>query len=257
MEQPNQGVKENQEANQPEANLSQSQEEHKPLFGGVDSQGKERLFNTVEEAQQSWQHSQDFIKNTVQEKQSLEAKVQELEAKVNQSLKLEEALEKLQQQKETTQMTQEPNQQQTTEQTSQLDLEQLEAQLTEKIIGKLTASQQEEVFKNNESESISAAQAVFGSDFESKLKEKAQSVNMSSEDIVHMARTNPTLFKNTFGLNKAPSKDVTPPSGSNTPQNNVAPQSQKPAFFGKDRVNQGVEALRNKAREMGLDPNLF
>ena len=43
-------VKENQEA-QP----ASSQEEKKPLFSSVDSQGKERLFPSTEEAQQSWQ----------------------------------------------------------------------------------------------------------------------------------------------------------------------------------------------------------
>ena len=38
--QSNQDLKEAQEANQP-----QSQEESKPLFGGTDSQGKERIEN--------------------------------------------------------------------------------------------------------------------------------------------------------------------------------------------------------------------
>lgn len=242
----NQDVKEIQEGQQPT-----SQEEHKPLFSGVDSQGKERLFNTVEEAQQSWQHSQDFIKNTVQEKQSLEAKIQELEAKVNQSLTLEEALEQLKSKE--TQMTQESSQQQTTEQTSQLDIEQLTAKIEAQIMGKLTASQQEQVYSKNEADSIQAAQAVFGSEFESKLREKAQALSMKETDIVDMARTNPTLFKNTFGLNRQTTQDVTPPSGGNTPQNNSAPVQRKPAFFGKDRVNQGVDLLNQKAREMGLN----
>ena len=241
-----------QEANQPLV-----QEEHKPLFSGTDSQGKERLFNTVEEAQQSWQHSQDFIKNTVQEKQSLEAKVQELEAKVNQSLKLEEALEKFKQQ-DTTQMTQQPSQQQTTETTPQLDLEQLEAQLTEKIMGRLSASEKETVYNKNQSESIDAAKSVFGNDFESKLREKAQAFNMSDSDIINTARTNPTMFKKLFELDKQTATSVAPPSGGNVPpHNNATPVSTKPAFFAKDATNQMVDRLNAKARERGINQKLF
>ena len=241
-----------QEANQPLV-----QEEHKPLFGGTDSQGKERLFNTVEEAQQSWQHSQDFIKTTVQEKQTLEAKVQELEAKVNQSLKLEEALEKFKQQ-DTTQMTQQPNQKPTTESTSQLDLEQLTAQLTENIMGKLSASQQETVYNKNELESIEAAKSVFGNDFESKLRGKAQSFNMSDDDITNMARTNPTMFKKIFELDKQTATVVTTPTGGNAPpHNNVTPVAQKPAFFAKDATAQMVDRLNAKAKERGINQKLF
>ena len=116
MNQSNQDVKETQETNQ-----SQSQEENtplaqsapeapKPLFSGIDSQGKERLFKDAEEAQQSWQSAQNFIKTKVDETKSLEAKVQELEAQLNQSKKLEDALEHLQSKGESPVSEQQPQQ---------------------------------------------------------------------------------------------------------------------------------------------------
>ena len=66
----NPDVKEELEANQPEV-----KEEVKPLFGGTDSQGKERIFQTTEEAQQSWQSAQNFIKDKVDESKSLEVRI--------------------------------------------------------------------------------------------------------------------------------------------------------------------------------------
>lgn len=246
MTNPSENIQEGQQPN--------SQEEHKPLFGGTDSQGKERLFNSVEEAQQSWQHSQDFIKDKVNENKSLETKVQELEAKLNQSMKLEEALEKLQNNQEATPMTNEPSQQQTTEQTSQLDMAQLTEQITKQVMGQLSNSQQEQVMDKNQNDSISAAQAVYGEAFEAKLREKASTLGMSDSDIITMSRSNPTLFKATFGLDKTTSQSVAPPSGGNTPQNNAAPVvDNKPAFFAKDATSQMVERLNAKAKEMGLN----
>jgi hypothetical protein len=188
------------------------QEETKPLFSGVDSQGKERLFTSVEDAQKSWQSSQDFIKDKVEKEQSLEAKVQQLEAQLNQSLKLEEALAQLQSKEESP--VKEPETPQATETTPQLDVEQLTAQITESIMGKLSSSQQEEIYSNNQAESMQAAQAVHGEEFETKLRETAKDLGMSDSDIVNTAQTNPTLFKKVFGLDKQQPKSYTPNSSS-------------------------------------------
>jgi len=88
----------------------QSQEEVKPLFGGTDSQGKERLFTTTEEAQQSWQSAQNFIKDKVDETKTMEARILDLEAKLNQSTKLEDALVQLKSKEESPVTEQQPHQ---------------------------------------------------------------------------------------------------------------------------------------------------
>ena len=200
----NQDLKETQETNQVEA-----QEEQKPLFSGIDSQGKERLFTNAEEAQQSWQSAQNFIKDTVSEKKSLEARIQELEASLNQSKKLEDALAELNQPKEETQVN-EPNQQQTTETTPQVDVEQLKQQIRDEVLGSLTQAQQQEVFSKNQTESIEAAMAVYGDSYEEKLRQRAKELDMTDEDIIREAQSSPKRFKELFGLNKQTNKQYVP-----------------------------------------------
>jgi len=203
----NQDVKETQDANQAIA----QEEQVKPLFSGTDSQGKERLFTNTEEAQQSWQSAQNFIKDTVTEKKSLESRIQELEAQLNQSTKLDDALKHLNTKEESP--VNEEQTQQATESTPQLDMEQLEQQLLQKVMGQLSASQQKEVFTKNQQESISSAQAVYGDAYESKLRETAQELGMSDEDIIKEAQANPKRFKKLFNLDRTQSKTLTPSNG--------------------------------------------
>jgi len=197
----------NPSENTQEANQPQSQEEKKPLFSGVDSQGKERLFTDVEDAQKSWQSSQDFIKNTVTENKSLEVQVQELKAQLNQSTKLDEALAQLRNKEESVVTESVP--QQTTETTPQLDVEQLKAELLSQIKGDLTSATQVQQETQNQQKAMEAAQAVYGESYEDKLRETAQGLGMSDSDIVKTAQSNPTLFNKVFGLDKQPKSSPT------------------------------------------------
>ena len=243
----NPDVKENQEANQP-----QTQEESKPLFSGIDSQGKERLFTDVEDAQKSWQSSQDFIKNTVTENKSLEARIQELEAQLNQSTKLDEALAQLQT-KEETPVTEQQSQQ-TTESTPQLDVEQIEAQLFDKLMGKLTQEQQKEVFAKNQQESIEAAKAVFGEAYEDKLRSVAQDMGMSDTDIIQEAQSNPKRFKKLFGLERQQSTNFVPNSSTSVPAKNTNVQlNLGKGFSAKDKLSSHLSDLQTIAKQKGLD----
>jgi len=247
MQTSNPEVKENLEANQPVA-----QEEHKPLFSGVDSQGKERLFNSPEEAQQSWQSAQNFIKDKVDETKTMEARIQELEAKLNQSTKLEDALKQLKTKEESPVIEQE--QHQTTETTPQVDVETLTAKITEQIMGKLTASQQADVFKQNQSESISAAQAVYGDSYEEKLRESAKDLGMSDEEIIQEAQSNPKRFKKLFGLDKQQPKTYAPSGslrGNTQPTEN--PINFKKGFSGKDILSNHLGNLEAIAKAKGLN----
>jgi len=240
-------VKETQEANQP-----QSQEESKPLFGGTDSQGKERLFRNPEEAQQSWQSAQNFIKDKVTESKTLESRIQELEAQLNQSTKLDDALKHLNTKEESP--VNEEQTQQATESTPQFDMEQLEKQLTEKIMGRLSSSQQEEVFTKNTTESITAAQSIYGDAYEAKLRETAQELGMSDEDIIKEAQSNPKRFKKLFNLDKQTSQTLMPRNGITS-----FPKSDKPAinfnkgFSSKDKLTSHLGNLEAIAKAKGLN----
>tara|TARA_R110000824_G_scaffold170621_1_gene348037 strand:+ start:77 stop:832 length:756 start_codon:yes stop_codon:yes gene_type:complete len=240
-------VKETQEANQP-----QSQEESKPLFGGTDSQGKERLFRNPEEAQQSWQSAQNFIKDKVTESKTLESRIQELEAQLNQSTKLDDALKHLNTKEESP--VNEEQTQQATESTPQFDMEQLERQLTEKIMGRLSSSQQEEVFTKNTTESITAAQSIYGDAYEAKLRETAQELGMSDEDIIKEAQSNPKRFKKLFNLDKQTSQTLMPRNGITS-----FPKSDKPAinfnkgFSSKDKLTSHLGNLEAIAKAKGLN----
>lgn len=246
--QSNPDSKENLEANQPE-----SQEEVKPLFGGTDSQGKERLFSTTEEAQQSWQSAQNFIKDKVDETKTMEARILDLEAKLNQSTKLEDALAQLKTKEETPVTEQQPNQ--TTETTPQLDVETLKQQLLDEVMGKLSTSQQQEVFGNNQNESISAAQAVYGDSYEEKLRESAIELGMSDEDIIKEAQSNPKRFKKLFGLDKQQQKTYSPNSSvSSFSQQSTQPQlTFNKGFSAKERMAGHIGNLEAIAKAKGLN----
>lgn len=246
----NQVVKDNQE----EATPQQSQEEVKPLFGGTDSQGKERLFTSVEEAQKSWQSSQDFIKDKVSETKTMEARIQELEAQLNQSKKLEDALAELKS-KEETPVTENTNPQ-TTESTPQLDVEQIKAQLLEEVMGTLSKTQQAEVYGKNQAESIEAAKSVYGDSYEEKLRETAQELGMSDEEVIKEAQSNPKRFKKLFGLEKQQSKTYAPSGSVNL---SSKPKDDSLNFAGgftdRQRVDTALDNYRKIAQKTGIKLN--
>jgi hypothetical protein len=245
----NQEVKETQDANQ-----AVQEEQVKPLFSGTDSQGKERLFTSTEEAQQSWQSAQNFIKDTVTDKKSLEARIQDLEAQLNQSTKLDDALAQLRTKEESPVIEEQP--QQATESTPQLDMEALEQQLTDKILGRLTASQQQEVFTKNQEESINAAQQVYGSDYESKLRESAQELGMSDEDIIKEAQANPKRFKKLFNLERQTKSNLSPSNGiTSMPKSETTPLTFNKGFSSKDRLGSHLGNLDAIAKAKGLNIN--
>jgi len=239
-----------------DANPANSQEEKKPLFGGVDSQGKERLFNDVEDVKQSWQNAQNFIKENVSETQSLRDKVAALEAELNQSTKLDDALAQFRN-KEQSEVTDNIVKETTTETTPQLDVEQLKTQLTQEILENLSSSKRKEVEDVNENESISAAKAVLGDSFEDSLRERAASLGMSDNDILAEARTNPTKFKTLFGLDKQPKGNISPSSSYRGKPNEQAVEINLSGFNQAERVTNTRNSLAAKAKQMGIDPSIF
>ena len=238
----------NQTENTQESTQTTTQEEVKPLFSGTDSQGKERLFTDVEDVQKSWQSSQNFIKDTVNEKQNLEAKVAELEAQLNQSVKLEEALARLQTKEESPVTTTQTSN--TSEATPQLDEEQLAQKILSMMESKQSATLQQQAIAKNQEESIEAAQAVYGQDYESKLRERAQDLGMSDEDIIKQAQSSPKVFKALFGLDKQTSNNFMPSSSyAKAPANNEKVELEFGGFTESQKMQShmgNIQALMKK-----------
>lgn len=243
----NKDTKENLESQQAQ------EQEVKPLFGGTDSFGNERIFKTTEDAQKSWQSSQDFIKSQVEETNQLKARIQELEATAQQGTKLDEALELLNKKAESN-VTDNSNQQ-TNVSNPSLDIEALKKELTQEILGGLDAKQQETVFVKNEQESIQAAKSVFGDTFETELRNKASALGMSDNDIIQEARANPTKFKALFGLNKQSNPTFVPTTSGVPPKGKNLELNLNPCFNQADKVKANIDNFRKIAEAGGIKVN--
>lgn len=189
---------------------TQQETEVKPLFSGTDSQGKERLFTEADDAAKSWQNSQDHIKTLESKTKEYEDMITSLKTQLDQqqstSSKVDEALDLLKQ-KGNDDMS-------TAETTNPVDIE----ALTQKLISEaqkaattsVTNFEQQKIAQNNQDESIGAAKKFYGSEYEAKLRESGMKLGLNDEAVVAMARSNPSLFRQTFGLNGTPPKGVSP-----------------------------------------------
>lgn len=250
----------NQVDKEQETQPVESQEEKKPLFSGTDSQGKERLFTDVEEVQQSWQSAQNFIRDKVTENKTLEARVQELEAQLNQSTKLEDALKQLKGTKEESPVS-EQQAPQTTESTPQSEVEALKAEiaaLKEGAVTKeyLTSKEQQALAAENQKQSIAAAQAIYGEAYEDKLRESAKELGMTDEEIIQEAQKNPVRFKKLFGLDKQQPKHYSPNSSANV---SAMPKKESSLKWGgfseRDKLSNHLANMQAIAEKRGIKLN--
>lgn len=136
--------------------------------------------------------------NTIEtENATLKQQLAEAQAQLDQSVKLEEALAKLKEQPVQTPAT-------PTAQPEPVDVEALKQQILQQAqdsaIQSINQVRAQEIATANETESMKAAQRLYGSEFETKLREKGAELGMNDEAIRGMAKSNPVLFKKAFGL---------------------------------------------------------
>lgn len=192
-----------------QANQAQEQEV-KPLFGGTDSQGKERLFTDPEDAAKSWQASQNHIKTLEEQRKEYEATINSLKSQLEQSSttseKIDQALELLK--------NKGSDMQQPTGENQAVDIEALKAELLkqaqETAVNSVTGFKQQEIATANQQASIQAAKDYYGSEYESKLREQGAKLGLNDEAIQSMAKSNPALFKQTFGLTGQKPSGISP-----------------------------------------------
>lgn len=201
----------------------------------------------VEAAQKKILNADNHISTIEQDNQSLKQQLAEAQAKLDQATKLDDALSKLQGN------TMQP-QQQTTENQPHVDVEALRTALLkeaqEAATNSVSSFRQQEIAESNSKESIGAAQRMFGSDYETKLREKGASLGLDDTSIVKMAESNPALFKQTFGLTGTPKVHVNPDGSVNT---SGLPNVEKPTIkrLGKQWGSSAkLEALEHNTSEL-------
>jgi hypothetical protein len=181
----------------PQDNPNQGQQ-GSPLFSVGDRQ------YDAEAAQKKIINADNHINTIESENATLKQKMLEMQAQLDQATKLDDALAQLGQQQ-----TPAP---QPTETPTPVDVEALKADLLrqaqEAANNSVASFQQQQIAGANQNESISAAQKFYGSEYESKLREKGAELGLDDTAIVNMAKGNPVLFKRTFGLEGNPK--VTP-----------------------------------------------
>ena len=224
----------------------QATEQAVPLFTIGD-----RQFNK-EDAVTKITNADSFIDQLKAEGKQKDEELAQLWAQVDQSTKLDDALARM----NNSQGTSEASSQETP--TSAIDVEALKQELLASMSTSLADSEKGKQAEKNQLDSISAAQAVFGDGYESKLREKAKELGMSDNDIILEASANPTKFKALFGLNKNNSTTPTPSFGGRPPSNTSGtPTLKLGGFNAQQRVSNLKDTFASFAKAKGIDPELL
>jgi hypothetical protein len=221
----------------------QPNQEDKPLFS-VDGRNydKDAAVKKIESAD-------GFINTLKTEGQEKDARIAQLQAQLDQATKLEEALASLKSQSSTEQTT--------TDKTTPVDtsaiMQQLSEQLKQQVSSTFSEKEMQQKALSNETESMNAAKAVFGSSYNAKLRERASALGMTDSDIVQEAKTNPAKFKELFGLNKKAQASITPTGSSKT----VIPKASSkldfaPKFNASGKRNASVSNMQAAAERLGI-----
>jgi len=165
-----------------------------------------------QEAIKKFEHADSFIEEKKQREQELQQRIAELEGKLEQSAKIEEAMEQLKQQQSgqpagehTTQPEAGMNQDELIQKALEA-MKQEQAQMTEKQKREANLRQVHEV-----------ASGKYGEGYLDKLVQEAQTRQLdfnSKDEIVDFAATRPSAFKQLFGLSTEQKKQVNPSGGS-------------------------------------------
>jgi len=171
-----------------------SEQNSKPLFS-VDGRDYDQ-----DAAVTKIKNADAFIDTLKTETKEKDQEIANLKAQLDQAKKLEDALESMKQtSNEVNDMSG------NTDATTTVDVEALRAELIKQAQEAATSSvstmKQQEIAGSNQAESIAAAKALYGSDYESKLRETGAELGLDDQAIDSMAKSNPKLFKRTFGLN--------------------------------------------------------
>ena len=193
-------------------------------------------------------NADSFIEQLKAEGKTKDDELAQLRAQIDQSTKLDDALARMNSQGTGETLNQEAP-------TSAIDIEALKKELLGSMSESLSQKDRDTQAQKNQEDSISAAQAVYGSSYESKLRERAKQLGMSDADIISEASSNPIKFKSLFGLDK---QNLSAPSlsfGGSVPRtNNDVPVLKLGGFSAKEQVSNLKETFTSFAKARGVDP---
>ncbi|QZI86148.1 hypothetical protein PODOV061v2_0004 [Vibrio phage 172P1] len=167
----------------------------------------------AESARTKIENADQFINTLKTEKDSvtsentvLQQENARLQAQLDQSAKLEDALSMFtqQQQQQTPDVTTTPQ-----VETPSLDVEALKQQVMADVLNQVQAKEAAKTHEVNFGQSMSAAQNAFGSDVATKLQERGAQLGMTPQAIDQLAKTQPAVFNELF-IPKAPTSPASP-----------------------------------------------
>ncbi len=167
-----------------------------------------------ESAKKKILNADSFIEQLKQEAADKDAKLAELQAKLDQSTKLEDALQKM---KESSMYN---DQQTPTEAQPQMDVEALKEQLLKQAQEAATNSvsqyEQQRIAQANLTDSEQAAKRFYGTNYMDAILEEGAKLQLDEQAVLNMAKSNPALFKRTFGLTGNPKPQLNADGSVNT-----------------------------------------
>ena len=166
----------------------------------------------VEAAKTKIEHADKHVQTIESDNAQLRQEVEQLKAQVANSSKLDQVLESLQAKQVASPTSTDENTTQSVDKDALI--QELLSQVETKIEGTLTAKQQQAQLEQTLTETVSLAQAKFGSEYETVLRTKGQELGLDDAGIQNMAATQPKVFKQLFGLSdtKVPAKGSPTPS---------------------------------------------
>lgn len=227
---------EQEQPQQEQSSEQQPQQEQQPetLF-----EYKGRKFDE-QEAIKKFEHADTFIEEKKQREQELEQRIAELEGKLSQSAKIEEAMEQFKQQQSSQPAGENTTQPEAGVSQDELIQKALEAMKQEQA--QMTEKQKREA---NLRDVHQVASSKYGEGYLDKLVQEAQSKQLdfnSKDEIVDFAATRPSAFKQLFGLSTEQKKQVNPSGGTVRQTQEQKPQGTSFADIANEVASQlGVE----------------
>lgn len=200
---------------------------------------------TPEDAQKKIENADQFIETLKTEKGELtekytkmEQQLQELTSRLDTSLKLEDALKS---------QAQEPPVVKQQEQTGPVVDEEA---ILDRLRKSLAQESQQEVQVTNLKTSIDKAASVYGTDWQSKLREQGTALGMDEAGIESLAKSNPLAFAKLFHLDTKVSATPSPSGGSFVGNPPTKPTAPKSVMFGSSTADL-VAQWRYSGKQVG------
>jgi len=236
------------------------------LLGMILNERGEQKYKTIEEALKGAAHAQTYIGQQAQERRELEARLAEASAKQSRERELEETLNKLMSQRDTS-----SSQSQT--QTSAPVPDDIAAM----VLKQLDARKDQEIAAQNQKSVAESFVSKYGAEAEARYNAAAQELGISVSDLNSMAAKSPKAVLKALGVEGAPASkphNISPlPSAINTSgfepkQESMVRRNSEQAKLGSttrdliaesNRAKQMVEELMNNNMSTAdlVDPKNF